>query len=213
MDFLRQFDSQVPSLNYNTHDKFFCGIVLRIENINYYAPISHDTSKLQTSIVIKDKDRALSSIKFSFMVPAPNDVITRINFKEIAKMDQKYADLLQAEYAFCSKNAEKIYKKAESVYRIGCNEKHALFHICCKYKILEQHMNEYGNNTFFNYKGFVGSVEFSEADGLFYGKVLGIRSLVSYEGGNVKELEDDFHGAVDDYIACSEEYSVPEAAE
>ena len=64
-----------------------------------------------------------------------------------------------------------------------------------------------------NYKGYTGSVEFSEADGLFYGKVLGIRSLVSYEGGNVKELEDDFHGAVDDYIACSEEYSVPEAAE
>jgi ABC-2 type transport system ATP-binding protein len=32
------------------------------------------------------------------------------------------------------------------------------------------------------YKGYVGSVEFSENDGVFYGKVQGIRSLISYEG-------------------------------
>ncbi len=30
------------------------------------------------------------------------------------------------------------------------------------------------NNTM-EYKGYVGSVEFSEEDGLFYGKVMGIR--------------------------------------
>ena len=54
-----------------------------------------------------------------------------------------------------------------------------------------------------NYKGYVGSVEYSEADGIFYGKVLGIRSLVSYEGGNLKELENDFHKAVNDYLAPS----------
>ena len=37
------------------------------------------------------------------------------------------------------------------------------------------------NNTM-EYKGYVGSVEFSEEDGLFYGKVMGIRALLSYEG-------------------------------
>lgn len=50
------------------------------------------------------------------------------------------------------------------------------------------------------YKGYVGSVEFSEADGLFFGKVLGIRALISYEGTNAAELVADFHGAVDDYL-------------
>ncbi len=50
------------------------------------------------------------------------------------------------------------------------------------------------------YKGYVGSVEFSEEDGLFFGKVMGIRSLISYEGTNAKELVGDFHGAVDDYL-------------
>ncbi len=56
-----------------------------------------------------------------------------------------------------------------------------------------------------NYKGYTGSVEFSEADGLFYGKVLGIRSLISYEGGNLIELENDFHKTVDDYLALCKE--------
>ena len=63
------------------------------------------------------------------------------------------------------------------------------------------------------YRGYVGSVEFSEEDGLFFGKVMGIRALVSYEGTNARELIDDFHGAVDDYLAlCKAEGKEPEIA-
>lgn len=54
------------------------------------------------------------------------------------------------------------------------------------------------------YKGYVGSVEFSEEDGLFFGKVQGVRALISYEGTNAAELVTDFHGAVDDYLALCE---------
>ena len=68
-------------------------------------------------------------------------------------------------------------------------------------------------NNIMEYKGYVGSVEFSENDGVFYGKVQGIRSLISYEGTNAKELVSDFHGAVDDYlILCEEEGTAPEIA-
>ena len=35
------------------------------------------------------------------------------------------------------------------------------------------------NNTI-QYKGYVGSVEFSEEDGIFFGKVMGIRSLKNF---------------------------------
>ena len=55
------------------------------------------------------------------------------------------------------------------------------------------------------YKGYTGSVEFSEKDGVFYGKVQGIRSLVSYEGTTAAELVSDFHASVDDYLAAREE--------
>ena len=66
------------------------------------------------------------------------------------------------------------------------------------------------NNTI-QYKSYVGSVQFSEDDSIFYGKVLGIRSLISYEGENVKEFVDDFYQAVDDYLAfCHSENIQPE---
>ena len=68
------------------------------------------------------------------------------------------------------------------------------------------------NNTM-EYKGYVGSVEFSEEDTLFYGKVLGIRALISYEGTNAAELVADFHGAVDDYLElCAQSGTEPEKA-
>ena len=68
------------------------------------------------------------------------------------------------------------------------------------------------NNTM-EYKGYIGSVEFSENDNVLFGKVQGIRSLISYEGTTVSELVADFHGAVDEYLAaCAEEGTAPEVA-
>ncbi len=68
------------------------------------------------------------------------------------------------------------------------------------------------NNTM-EYKGYVGSVEFSEEDTLFFGKVLGIRALISYEGENAHDLVEDFHSAVDDYLElCAAEGVEPERA-
>ena len=61
------------------------------------------------------------------------------------------------------------------------------------------------------YKGYLGSVEFSPEDRLFFGKVQGIQSLISYEGASADELIADFQGAVDDYLAlCASEQITPE---
>lgn len=50
------------------------------------------------------------------------------------------------------------------------------------------------------YWGYTGSVEYSEENKVFHGKILGIRSLVSYEGVDLEALEQDFQGAIDDYL-------------
>ena len=66
------------------------------------------------------------------------------------------------------------------------------------------------NNTM-EYKGYVSSVEFSEEDNLFYGRITGIRSMISYEGSTVAELIEDFNRAVEDYLAlCKNEGKQPE---
>jgi predicted HicB family RNase H-like nuclease len=50
------------------------------------------------------------------------------------------------------------------------------------------------------YKDFIGSVQFSDADEIFYGKVTGIDDLVSFEGSSVNDLKTDFIEAVEDYL-------------
>ncbi len=50
------------------------------------------------------------------------------------------------------------------------------------------------------YKGYVGSVRFSAADEVFYGKLEGIDALISFEGSSVQQLKKAFHEAVDDYL-------------
>ena len=59
-------------------------------------------------------------------------------------------------------------------------------------------------NSTVKYKGYIGSVEFSEEDMCFFGSVQGIRSLISYEGKDAYELIEDFHEAVDDYLEMCE---------
>ena len=71
-----------------------------------------------------------------------------------------------------------------------------------------------GMNDGIKYKGYTGSVEWSEDDDCFFGQVMGIRSCVLYEGSTVAELVEDFHGAVDDYLeicrAYGDEPEIPE---
>ena len=50
------------------------------------------------------------------------------------------------------------------------------------------------------YKDYIGSVFFSEEDGVFHGKVIGLSDSISYEGESVKSLTEDFQNAVDEYL-------------
>jgi predicted HicB family RNase H-like nuclease len=61
------------------------------------------------------------------------------------------------------------------------------------------------------YKGYTGSIEYSKDDDLLYGKVLGIKGLISFEGKTGHELEDDFKEAIDTYLAdCKSDGIAPE---
>ena len=52
-----------------------------------------------------------------------------------------------------------------------------------------------------SYKGYLGTVSFSEKDACFYGKIEGIDGLVNFEGESVRELTEAFHEAVDAFIS------------
>jgi predicted HicB family RNase H-like nuclease len=52
-----------------------------------------------------------------------------------------------------------------------------------------------------SYKGYAARVEFDDEDGIFFGRIAGIRDGVGFHGDNVADLRNAFREAVDDYIA------------
>lgn len=62
-----------------------------------------------------------------------------------------------------------------------------------------------------NYRGYEGSVSYSADDNCLYGRVLHIRSVISYGGDSVHELKQMFEAAIDDYLElCAERGIEPE---
>jgi predicted HicB family RNase H-like nuclease len=66
-------------------------------------------------------------------------------------------------------------------------------------------------NDILQYNGYYATVQYSAEDEVFFGKILGINDVVSFEGTNVKELKGAFEEAVDDYLeTCIELKKEPE---
>jgi len=54
------------------------------------------------------------------------------------------------------------------------------------------------------YKGYYGSVEYSADDECFFGKIIGITDLITFEGESVVALKKAFGEAVEDYLVLCE---------
>src|SRR5262245_3264069 len=61
------------------------------------------------------------------------------------------------------------------------------------------------------YKGYTGIVEFDEESGVLFGRVIGLRDLITFEGESVAEVTRAFHDSVDVYLElCAERGESPE---
>lgn len=62
-----------------------------------------------------------------------------------------------------------------------------------------------------SHKGYTARIEYDERDNLFVGRILGIRSIISFHGETVKQLRTEFERAVKDYLSdCAEQGITPE---
>jgi len=57
-------------------------------------------------------------------------------------------------------------------------------------------------NNLLEHKGHMGTVEYSADDNILFGKVVGIRSLISYEGDSLQTLQSDFVDGIEHYLSC-----------
>ena len=62
-----------------------------------------------------------------------------------------------------------------------------------------------------SHKGYSARVEYDERDNIFVGRVLGIRTIISFHGKTVDQLRKEFRSAVEDYVAeCKDQGVSPE---
>ena len=143
--FLSAVDSRVPRVNYSEqgrHPKFLCGIVLKVNDHDYFAPVSSFNKQVRSNIVIEDaKGSPVASLRFSYMIPVPHSAL---KVKNLGKEDPKYRNLLDIELRYINRNVTAILTRAKYVYNsVVYKAMPEMVKICCDFKALEAACAEY----------------------------------------------------------------------
>ena len=61
------------------------------------------------------------------------------------------------------------------------------------------------------YQGYTAKVDYDDEAAVFFGEVINLRDVITFEGNTVKQLRGAFRDSVDDYLAfCAERGEEPE---
>ena len=150
-DYLRRFDNKVP---YNKNKKElrpFIGILFKIENCEYFAPLSspkpkHKTMKA-TIDFLKIKDGELGAVNFNNMIPVRenNYAIVNLNKPAFNESEQKYQKMLIEQLDWLNAHYRQIKSKSFKLYNLYINDKlpKNIKIRCCNFKLLEEKCKEY----------------------------------------------------------------------
>jgi len=129
IDYLRKVEPKVPN---NKHERRpFVGIVLSVNGMDYYVPLSSPKCKHKKMKNSKDFRKinggVYGAINFNNMLPVVKEALIYFNIQNI--QDSKYRNLLQKQYKFIVKEFDIIKKTAlekllEKMYVGGviCNQ-------------------------------------------------------------------------------------------
>ncbi|MCX0413787.1 type III toxin-antitoxin system ToxN/AbiQ family toxin [Clostridium perfringens] len=147
LEYLKTYaDSSVSDYKYK-NTKFYVGIILEINGLKYFAPVSSFPIKQKTNLLIKVRDKyseelvVVGSVRLCFMIPVNDTVVKRFIINNY--WNTKSISLIRKELSWCRENAEAIKKLAKRVYKWGCNEKDYNYKNCCDFRKLEIAYNNY----------------------------------------------------------------------
>ena len=140
--------SRVPNMAYSEKykPKFLCGIVLQVNNVDYYVPVtSFKQQKPDNFLIVADNGQTVSSLRFNYMFPIPKEAVT---VRVIAdEPDRAYRALLAQELRFCIRNQDTIRHLAERTYRrVLLGKDFGLVANSCDFLFMEQKLTEYNGN-------------------------------------------------------------------
>ena len=150
-NYLRSFDSKVP-YNYNEKElRPFVGVLFKIGNIMYFAPLSSPKPKhlkMKTAMDFLKIDKGkLGAINFNNMLPVrkKNIIELDLNKEPLTKSEEKYTKLLQEQLYWLNRNDERLYDRSKKLYNKYVNGtlNKNIASRCCNFKLLEEKCKEY----------------------------------------------------------------------
>lgn len=154
-DYLRKYDNKVP-YNFNSKkNRPFVGVLFRINNVMYFAPLSSPKPKhLEMSSKLdffKIDDGKLGAINFNNMLPVTKKNIEKINLdkKNISKSEIKYNNLLKEQIYWLNRNKDKLYGRSYKLYSKYINNElsNKIRIRCCNFIVLEEKCHEYNKKN------------------------------------------------------------------
>lgn len=117
IDYLKNEDVRVLD---NKKNRPYLGVVLEIEGIDYYVPLSSEKESkrvnTQLSMKIKDlKGEVIGYLQFLNMIPVHVDDLITLDVDSIKEIDPEYYNIIAKEMIFIRKNKYDIIKKAQQV--------------------------------------------------------------------------------------------------
>ena len=150
-DYLREFDNKVP-YNYNEKElRPFIGVLFKIDNIMYFAPLSSPKpkhQKLKSKLdFLKIDNGKLGAINFNNMLPVTTSNIIKLdlNKESLTISEEKYIRLLKEQLFWLNRNSDKLYGRSKKLYNKyidGTLDKN-ISKRCCNFKLLEEKCKEY----------------------------------------------------------------------
>ena len=127
------------------NERKYIGIVLQINDVDYFAPLSSFKPKHQQMKEMLDfiKVKNYAVINLNNMFPVPKAEYTYVDIS--MEKDHRYRALLQSEYRFIKSIQEKIRKNALAVYKHKLDKRNStgLAKRCNDFKALESACKEY----------------------------------------------------------------------
>lgn len=138
----------VPNVAYANRNKFMYGTILKVNQTDYYVPISSYKTRQQDNLLIKIEDHGkmvvCGSMRFNYMIPVPKQCLTVLNFKD-GCFTEKDRCMLQKEYKACRRMLSQAQKRAQKTYeRVLKNNDPELLRNSCMFLLLENKCKSYG---------------------------------------------------------------------
>ena len=139
----------VPNVAYANKEKFVYGVVMQIDELNYFVPVTSYNSSKEDNVLIKVKDhnimKSVGSLRFNYMIPVPGFCLTAVDFTDPG-FSKEYKILLEKEYRYLKKTVgvANIQKRARRTYeKVIEGTDLQLIRNSCAFLILEDACRKY----------------------------------------------------------------------